>query len=104
MDMQAGLTKYYCFPCNNILRANMVVPQLNTRINVNGHKGLHMSQEQAVSCLSLWLIPKRSYHHSTWKIFVKAMGKNNSQGFQQLYKKFPKVSGEKLKEGIFVGP
>lgn len=37
-------------------------------------------------------------------IFVKAMGKTNSEGFQYLKEKYPKISTAKLKEGIFVGP
>ncbi len=37
-------------------------------------------------------------------IFVKAMGKKTSRGYQYLVAKFPKISTAKLKEGIFVGP
>ncbi len=36
--------------------------------------------------------------------FVKEMIKVNSEGFQYLSKKFPKVSAAKLKEEIFIGP
>ena len=32
------------------------------------------------------------------------MGKNNSQKFKYLSKKFPKVSSRKLREGLFAGP
>ena len=38
------------------------------------------------------------------KNFVKAMAKQNSNGFKLLSKNFPKLSQAKLKEGIFVGP
>ena len=38
------------------------------------------------------------------KNFVKALAKNSSNGFEFLFKKFPKLSQAKVKEGIFVGP
>ncbi len=37
-------------------------------------------------------------------IFVKAMGKTNSRGYQYLVAKFPNISTAKLKEGLFVRP
>ena len=38
------------------------------------------------------------------KNFVKALAKQNSNGFEFLCEKFTELSRAKLKEGIFVGP
>ena len=38
------------------------------------------------------------------KNFVKALAKQNSNGFEFLCEKFTELSQAKLKEGIFVGP
>ena len=38
------------------------------------------------------------------KNFLKAMAKQNSNGFVFLSKKFPKLSQVKMKEGVFVDP
>ena len=50
------------------------------------------------------LMPPLHIKLGLMKNFVKAMGKQNSNGFEFLCKKFPKLSLAKLKEGIFVGP
>ena len=50
------------------------------------------------------LMPPLHIKLGLMKNFVKAMAKQNSNGFKFLCKKFPKLSLAKLKEGIFVGP
>ena len=49
------------------------------------------------------LMPPLHIKLGLMKNFVKAMAKQNSNGFEFLCKKFPKLSLAKLKEGIFVG-
>ncbi|KAL4120542.1 hypothetical protein QTP88_013214 [Uroleucon formosanum] len=59
----------------------------------------------------------QDYIISDWRLFIdssqrslkavllhNAMGKTNSEGFQYLKEKFPKVSAAKLKGGILIGP
>ena len=50
------------------------------------------------------LIPPLHIKLGLMKNFVKAMAKQNSNGFELFCKKFLKLSQAKLKEGIFVGP
>ena len=50
------------------------------------------------------LMPPLHIKLGLMKNFVKAMAKQNSNGFELLCKMFPKLSLAKLKEGIFVGP
>ena len=50
------------------------------------------------------LMPPLHIKLGLMKNFVKAMEKQNSNGFEFLCKNFPKLSLAKLKEGIFVGP
>ena len=49
------------------------------------------------------LLPPLHIKLGLMKNFVKAMAKQNSNGFKFLCKKFPKLSQAKLKEEIFVG-
>ena len=50
------------------------------------------------------LMPPLHIKLGLMKNFVKAMAKQNSNGFEFLCKKFPKLSLAKLKKGIIVGP
>ena len=50
------------------------------------------------------LMPSLHIKLGLMKNFVKAMAKQNSNGFEFLCKKFPKLSQAKMKEEIFVGP
>ena len=50
------------------------------------------------------LMPSLHIKLGLMKNFVKAIAKHCLNGFEFLWKKFPKLSQGKLKETIFVGP
>lgn len=105
MGMQGGFTKFCCFLCLWDSRA------------VNDHyvkRDWNLRDEYVPGCSSVQHDPLVDPHKiflpplhiklGLMKNFVKAMGKNDSDGFRYLVEKFPKISAAKLKEGIFVGP
>lgn len=105
MGMQAGFTKYCCFLCLWDSRATTEhYRKRDWALRSTYVPGTSSVQSVPLVDPQKILLPPLHIKLGLMKNFVKAMAKVNSQGFQYLSKKFPKVSAAKLKEGIFVGP
>jgi len=105
MGMQGGFTKYCCFLCmwdSRAIADHYIKQNWNQRIfyepGTNSVQSIPLVDPKNI------FLPPLHIKLGLIKNFVKAMGKTNSEGFQYLKEKFPKVSAAKLKEGIFIGP
>ena len=105
MGLQGGFTKHCCFLCLWDSRATAQHyetkewPKRNSyapEVKNFQHIPLVNPDKVLMSPLHIKL--------GLMKNFVKAMAKQNLNGFEFLCKKFSKLSLAKLKEGIFVGP
>lgn len=104
LGMQQGYTKYCCFLClwdsrnkeNHYIRK--VWPPRKS-FTPGSENILHppLVQQQNI------IVPPLHLKLGIMKNFVKSL-KRESEAFQYLKKKFPKISDAKLKEGIFIGP
>ncbi len=105
MGMQGGFTKYCCFLCLWDSRAtgdNYIKRDWQKRTTYE--PGMNSLQNVPLVDPKKIFLPSLHIKLGLMKIFVKAIGKKNSRGYYYLVAKFPKISGAKLKEGIFVGP
>ena len=103
MGLQGCFTKHCCFLCLWHSRATAQYYETKEWPKRNsyapGVKNIHILLVNADKVL----MPPLHIKLGLMKNFVKAMEKQNSNGFEFLCKKFPKLSLAKLKEGIFVG-
>ncbi|KAL4125789.1 hypothetical protein QTP88_010029 [Uroleucon formosanum] len=105
MGMQGGFTKYCCFLCmwdSRVIADHYIKQNWNQRIFYE--PGTNSVQSIPLVDPNNIFLPPLHIKLGLIKNFVKAMGKTNSEGFQYLKEKFPKVSAAKLKEGILIGP
>ena len=104
MGMQTGYTKYCCFICewdSRDRRNHYVKRDWPIRDNMQpGSKNvLHVPLVDRDNVI----MPPLHIKLGLMKNFVKALD-NDSDAFQYLCKKFPKLSYAKVKEGVFIGP
>jgi len=105
LGMQGGFTKHCCFLCLWDSRATSehykkkIWPR---RINYIPGK-CNISYIPLVDKDKI-LLPPLHIKIGLIKIFVKALAKSNSKGFQYLLNAFPKISYEKKNQGVFDGP
>ena len=105
MGMQSGFTKFCCFLC---LWDSRATSEHYTKSDW-GMRSTYVPGASSVQSVPLVdsqkiFLPPLHIKLGLMKNFVKAMAKVNSEGFQYLCGKFPKITTAKLKEGIFVGP
>ena len=105
MGLQGGFTKHCCFLCLWDSRATALHYETKGCPKRNSYApGVKNIQHIPLVNPDKVLMPPLHIKLGLMKNFVKAMAKQNSNGFEFLCKKFPKLSLAKLKEGIFVGP
>ena len=105
MGLQGGFTKHCCFLCLWDSRATAHPYETKKWPTRNSYApGVKNIQHTPIVNPDKVLMPPLHIKLGLTKTFVKAMAKQNSNGVKFLYKKFPKLSQAKLKEGIFVGP
>lgn len=105
MGMQAGFTKFCCFLClwdsRNTDQHYIKHDWELRKMYVPGDRSV--KYQPLVNAKKVFL-PPLHIKLGLIKCIVKTMGKTESQGFQYLRDKFPRLSEAKLKEGVFVGP
>ena len=105
MGLQGGFTKHCCFLCLWDSHATAQHYETKEWPKTNSYAcGVKNIQHIPLVNPDKVLMPPLHIKLGLMKNFVKAMAKQNSNGFEFLCKKFPKLSLAKLKEGIFVGP
>ena len=105
MGLQGGFTKHCCFLCLWDSRATAQHYETKEWPKRNSYApGVKNIQHIPLVNSDKVLMPPLHIKLGLMKNFVKAMAKQNSNGFEFLCKKFPKLSLAKLKEGTFVGP
>ena len=105
MGLQGGFTKHCCFLCLWDSRTTAQHYETKEWPKRNSYApGVKNIQHIPLVNSDKVLMPPLHIKLGLMKNFVKAMAKQNSNGFEFLCKKFPKLSLAKLKEGIFVGP
>ena len=105
MGLQGGFTKHRCLMCLWDSRATAQHYQTKEWPKRNSYApGVKNIPHIPLVNPDKVLMPPLHIKLGLMKNFVKAMAKQNSNGFEFLCKKFPKLSLAKLKEGIFVGP
>ena len=104
MGLQGGFTKHCCFLClweSRTTARHCETKEWQTR---NSHApAVKNIQHTPLVNPNKVLMPPLYIKIGLMNNFVKAMAKQNSNGFKFLCKKFPKLGQAKLKEGIFVG-
>ena len=104
LGLQGGYTKYPCFMCLWDSRADSRhFTEKNWQQRDALQPGSHNVKEKPLVDPSKILLPPLHIKLGLMKNFVKALDKNNP-GFLYLQEKFPRISKEKLKAGIFDGP
>lgn len=103
--MRGGFTKYCCFLC---LWDSRATDDHYTKCDWPQRTSYVVGEESVehtplVDPVKIFL-PPLHIKLGLVKNLVKAMAKSNSNGFQCIVKKFPKITAAKLREGIFVGP
>ena len=101
---QSGYTKFPCLLCewdsrdkaNHWIKRDWPVKISRTL----GHKNI---SKRALVDLSKVILPPLHIKLGLMKQYVKALDKQ-SACFLYIFNKFPKLSSENVKEGIFVGP
>jgi len=104
MGMQGGFTKYMCFLClwdSRATGSHYSRTQWPARDEFVPGK-MNVQHIPLVNPNNVYL-PPLHIKLGLMKNFVKAL-KKESQGFQYLAQKFPKLSDAKIKEGVFNGP
>ena len=105
MGLRGGFTKHCCFLCLWDSRATAQHYKTKEWPKRNSYApGVKNIQHIPLVNPDKVLMPPLHIKLGLMKNFVKAMAKQNSNDFEFLCKKFPKLSLAKLKEGIFVGP
>ena len=105
MGMQSGFTKFCCFLCLWASRATMEhYTKSDWPLRSTYVPGTSSVQSVPLVDPQKIFLPPLHIKLGLMKTFVKTMSKVNSEGFQYLSRKFPKISAAKLKEGVFVGP
>jgi len=104
LGMQLGFTKYSCFLCewdSRARKSHYTKKHWPARQNLlSGEK--NVINKPLVDPENI-LLPPLHIKLGLMKQFVKAMDKT-SPGFLFLKQKFPTISENKIKEGIFIGP
>jgi len=104
LGMQLGCTKYCCFLCEWDTRdkkkhhVNKLWPK-RTSLTPRGEKVINPS----LGLPEKIYLPPLQIKLGLIKNFVKGMDKTG-RGFEYVRNRFPNVSDEKIKEGIFIGP
>lgn len=105
LGQQSGFTKYPCFLCEWDSRAreqHYDVKEWPARNSfVVGNKNLKYNKLVDPDNI---ILPPLHIKLGLIKQLVKALKKRDSEAFQYLFVKFPKLSEAKIKEGIFDGP
>mgnify|MGYP003465453868 FL=1 len=105
MGMQTGFTKFCCFLCLWDSRAvNEHYVKRDWMLRTEYEPGVSSVHHIPLVDPDKIFLPPLHIKLGLMKNFVKALGKTESEGFQYLVEKFPKISAAKLKEGVFVGP
>jgi len=104
LGMQLGYTKYCCFLCewDSRDKKNHYVHKLWPK-QTSLTPGEKIVVNPPLVLLEKIFLPLLHIKLGLMKNFVKGMDKT-SRGFEYLRNKFPNVSDEKIKEGIFIGP
>ena len=105
MGLQGGFTKHCCFLClwDSRTTAQHYETKEWPKRNSYAPEVKNIQHIPLVNPNKV-LMPPLHIKLGLMKNFVKAMAKQNSNGFEFLCKKFSKLSLAKLKKGIFVGP
>ena len=105
MGLQGGCTKHCCFLCLWDSRATAQHYETKEWPKRNSYAP-RVKNIQHIPLVNpnKVLMPLLHIKLGLIKNFVKAIAKQNSNGFEFLCKKFSKLSLAKFKEGIFVGP
>jgi hypothetical protein len=104
LGLQQGYTKFCCFMCewDSRAKARHYITKdwpLRQRLEPGSKNVLYPSLVEP----SKILLPPLHVKLGLMKNFVKAMDRDG-QAFKYLRDKFPRMSDEKVKEGVFVGP
>ena len=104
LGLQGGYTKYCCFLCEWDSRARTAHDvRLYWPTCQLLQPGTQNVMHKAMVGSSNILLPFLHIKLGLMKNFVKGMDKSES-AFQEPWKKFPRVSEAKVKEGVFIGP
>jgi len=103
LGLQQGFTKYWCFTCERDSRARSHhYPRKDRLARKSLEPGIMNVENQPLEEPSKFLLPSMHLKLGLMKNFVRAMNQEET-AFTYLREKFPRLSGVKLKEGIFIG-
>jgi len=103
LGLQQGFTKYCCFICEGDSTARSLhYLRKDWPARKSLEPGIMNVENQPLVEPSKILLPSMHLKLGQMKNFLKAMNQEEA-AFTYLWKKFPRLSEAKLKEGIFIG-
>lgn len=105
LGQQSGYTKFPCFLClwdSRDRENHYKVKEWPARSNFDIGEN-NILQEKLVDPAKI-LLPPLHIKLGLIKQFIKALKKRDSDAFDYLFRRFPKLSEAKIKEGVFNGP